>query len=219
MHDLMSFITYEIHTEPKYPYRAVAVILFYSTAICLTFLSALVAKTIPIPVQAKAPPRVIIASAVSTPPTKTQSPTPTTTPSPTPQSIVSGTPNVQALAQEKESIRQYINTIFTRNAQIAFAIALAEGGFTYKGVRYFRPAAVHHSDVETSIGIFQVNIQSKDAKVHYDQIPGKDLEEKIEWLQDPYNSVIFAYWMYSTHNNFEAWSVFTDGTYLAYVKQ
>lgn len=215
MHDLQSYITYETHTEPKYPYRPVAAILFYSTALCLTFLSALVAKTLPIPAPAKPTPRpVMVLHAVSTPPTRTQSPSPTATPT-----IVDATDR-SFFIQQREAIKQYIKTIFGPNAPTAIAIATAESGKvdTKTGKPYFATYAVHKSEVETSVGLFQINLKSKEVLVHWAMVPGQTEDEKIEWLKNPYNNTLFAFWVYST-SSFHPWSVFTDGTYLAYVKR
>lgn len=145
--------------------------------------------------------------------------TPLPTPSPTLEPIVVRLDDVSELRTQKEAIREYIYTIFGRNGNTAFAIALAEDGFPYKGERFFKTSAIHASNVEQSIGLFQINLKSKDALVHYNQVPGRNADEKIEWLSNPYNNTLFAYWMYSTHQNFEPWSVYTDRSYLKYVEK
>jgi hypothetical protein len=121
-------------------------------------------------------------------------PTPTHTPKPT----AIPTPKIST------DIKQYIKTIFGKDARIACAIARAESGF--------KTDAQLKSSVENSNGIFQINLESDYAKVHYDRVPGNNLEEKIEWLSDPYNSTLMAYWIY-TKSGFNPWSVFTSGKY------
>ncbi len=82
------------------------------------------------------------------------------------------------------------------------------------GQRYFATSAIHKSDFELSIGLFQVNLKSKDVKVHWDRVPGTSEQEKIAWLQNPYNNALFAYWVYTT-SGWTPWSVYKDGAYLA----
>ena len=101
-------------------------------------------------------------------------------------------------------IKQYIKTIFGKDARVACAVARAESGFNNKGQLV--------SSVENSRGIFQINLQSEYAKVHYDRVPGNTLEEKITWLEDPYNSTLMAYWIFSK-SGWSPWSVFTSGKY------
>jgi hypothetical protein len=120
---------------------------------------------------------------------------------------------------EREAIHRYISTIFRGSASTAYAISLAEGKARslYKGEVVYDPKAIRKTSSEYSVGIFQINIESEYAKVHFDRVPGKTTEEKVSWLQDPYNNTLFAYWVYSTHENFEPWTSYTGGKYLAYL--
>jgi hypothetical protein len=104
-------------------------------------------------------------------------------------------------------VKEYIKVIFGNNWQTAYAIAQAESGL--------RSNAKHTSGFEYSIGIFQINLRSSYAKVHYDRVPGKTLEEKEEWLKDPYNNTLMAYWIQSK-SGWNPWSTYSDKTYLKY---
>ena len=105
-------------------------------------------------------------------------------------------------------VKEYIKTIFGKEWKTAYAIARAESGL--------RPTASHISEVEYSIGIFQINIQSVEAKVHWSRIPGKTLEEKKTWLEDPYQNVLMAYWI-ASKSGFYPWSVYQSGSYKNYL--
>lgn len=113
------------------------------------------------------------------------------------------TPNIQ------EEIEAYIKTIFGRDAKTAIAVSRNECGPTNKSY----PSCQFHTSHENSIGLFQINLMSKYAKVHYDRVPGETLEEKIEWLKDPHNNVLMAYWIYS-HSGWNPWTAYTSGNYL-----
>jgi hypothetical protein len=180
-------------------------LLIYPLILTLTFLSVLVVKTIPLPAQ-------VNAAAVE------QTPVPRSTPTPTPEPSEEPEPTGDPI-QEREAIRKYINVIFGAQGKTAYAISLAEGKAKklYKGEVVYNVNAIHKSDAELSIGIFQINLKSKETLVHWARVPGQTEAEKIEWLKNPYNNVLMAYWIYSNHNNFNAWSVYTSNTYLAYV--
>ncbi len=199
--------------------RSLTFLLYHSIAISLFFLGSLTDRLIITPIQAQVltpvPPTVLPEQ--YSPPAPTVSPTITPiTPTPT------ASPNartVSALIEQYEPIKQYINTIFGRNAATAYAVAFAESGKWDKetGKPYFLTNAVHASSVEVSVGVFQINLKNIAAKVHYDRIPGQSLEEKIEWLQNPYQNVLFAYWVYTT-SGFHPWSVYSSGKYLAFMR-
>lgn len=102
----------------------------------------------------------------------------------------------------------YIYTIFGQDAPIALSIALAESHLTED--------AVLKSDYENSIGIFQINLENATAKVHYDRVPGETLDDKIEWLKNPKNNTLMAYWIY-TKSGWYPWSTYTNGAYQKYL--
>jgi hypothetical protein len=106
-------------------------------------------------------------------------------------------------------VKEYIKVIFGNNWQTAYAIAQAESGL--------KNDAKLSTNFEYSIGLFQINLRSAYAKVHYDRVPGKTLEEKETWLSDPYNNILMAYWIESKAGNWEAWSTFTNGSYKNYL--
>lgn len=116
--------------------------------------------------------------------------------------------NYTEAKEPKTNIEKYIKTIFGKDGDIAYAIARAESGL--------RPSAKLITKHETSIGIFQINIQSEQAKVHYHRIPGNTLNDKIAWLEVPENNVLMAYWIYS-HSGFSPWSVYKNNSYQNYL--
>lgn len=111
---------------------------------------------------------------------------------------------------QQEEIEKYIKTIFGKDAKVAIAVSHHECGPTNKAY----PACNLHTNAEDSVGLFQINIQSKTAKVHFARIPGETLEEKKEWLKDPYNNTLLAYWIFQT-SGWNPWSAYTSGRYLA----
>lgn len=151
--------------------------------------------------------------ATISPTTTSITPNPTVAPTPLPS------PSSDPLAQ-KEAIRKYIYTIFGKHGPTAFAISLAEGKakMLYKGQVVYDADAIRETNAELSVGIFQINLKSKETLVHYHRIPGETLDQKITWLQDPYNNTLYAYWVYS-HSGFWPWSVYSDGSYTKYLIQ
>lgn len=199
--------------------RSLTFLLYHSIALSLFFLGSLTDRLILTPIQAQA----LNAVQPTVLPEQHSTPTPTVSPAAmaiTADPTVSPVPQtVSALIEQYEPIKQYINTIFGRNAATAYAVAFAESGKWDKdtGRPYFVSSAVNASGIETSVGVFQINLKSAVAKVHYDRIPGQSLADKIEWLQNPYHNVLFAYWIYST-SGFHPWSVYSSGKYLAFIK-
>src|SRR3990167_1673591 len=133
---------------------------------------------------------------------------PTATPTPTVHilQVIDNAPVVYEGEFEQKQIIAYIKTIFGRDWKIACAIARSESGL--------RTDANNTSKIEISIWIMQINLKSEYAKVHYDRVPGKTLEEKIAWLEVPENNVLMGYWIY-TKSGFNPWSVYKTGAYEA----
>lgn len=181
--------------------------LFY-VFITITLLIRLLSQTLITPVEVQALKNPTVAAVA----------TPTAAPTATPEETPVPTKEADPIA-EREAIHQYIRVIFGPAASTAYAISLAEGKAPnrYNGEVVYNTKAIRKTASELSIGIFQINLKSEYAKVHFDRIPGTSLEEKIAWLQNPYNNTLFAYWVYATHANFEPWSVYTGGVYLAYL--
>lgn len=112
-------------------------------------------------------------------------------------------------APEQISIERYIKTIFGLDAKVAIAVSHNECNPANK--KY--PKCELHTDVEDSIGVFQINIMSKVHHIHWDKIPGDTLEEKKESLQNPYINTLVAYRIFKD-SGFEAWSAYTSQRYL-----
>lgn len=113
-------------------------------------------------------------------------------------------------AEMQSDIESYIKTIFGRDAKTAIAISHNECNPANK--RY--PKCNLHTSVENSVGLFQINIESATTKVHWSRIPGDTLVEKKEWLENPYNNTLLAYWIFQT-SGWGPWSAYTSGRYLA----
>lgn len=110
---------------------------------------------------------------------------------------------------EQEAIEAYIRTIFGKDAKVAIAVSHVECNPRNK--QY--PGCQLKTSAENSIGIFQINIESDYAKVHFDKIPGKTTEEKIEWLKDPYHNTLMAFKIFKD-SGWYPWSGYTSGLYL-----
>jgi hypothetical protein len=112
--------------------------------------------------------------------------------------------------EERVSVINYIKEIFGKDWKTAYGIAMAESNFI--------PDKPNITSKETSIGIFQINLQSDAGKVHFDKVPGNTLEEKIENLKNPYINTLVAYRIYK-ENGFEPWTTFVDKKYEEYLKE
>ncbi len=131
-----------------------------------------------------------------------ETPTPTATPTVTPTPTTN--PN------DVKAIQAYMREIFRSDYKIACAVAYAESGY--------RTDADNVSHIENSRGIFQINIRSKTAFVHYNRIPGSTIDEKITWLENPYNNVLLAYWIFD-NSGWYPWSAYTNGSYKAHLEK
>jgi len=109
----------------------------------------------------------------------------------------------------QEEIDAYIRTIFGKDAKVALAIQRVE--CNPKNKTY--PRCVYHTDHEYSVGIFQINLFNKSHWIHAKKVPGKTMEEKIEWLKDPYNNTLIAHKIFSD-SGFQPWAGYTGGRYL-----
>ncbi len=151
-------------------------------------------------------PKAEAAELLSPVPTLTITPTPTATPTPTP---VQDEVQDEVQAPTQKEIEAYIKTIFGKDAKIAIAVSRNE--CSPHNAQY--PRCQFKTSKENSIGIFQINIESATTKVHFYRIPGKTLEEKIEWLKDPFNNTLMAYWIFK-NSNWYPWTAYTSGNYL-----
>lgn len=109
----------------------------------------------------------------------------------------------------QKEIESYIGVIFGKESKVAIAVSRHECGPTNKDY----PRCVNHSDVEYSVGLFQINLYNKDHWVHASKVPGKTMDEKAEWLKDPMNNTLIANKIYKDWNNFNSWSAYTNGSY------
>lgn len=75
----------------------------------------------------------------------------------------------------------FLRALAGRNFHVLEKIAWCESGFW--------PEAVNQQTKD--YGIFQINLES-----HRNRIPGKTDEEKISWLKNPYNNIMFGYTLF-----------------------
>lgn len=122
--------------------------------------------------------------------------------------------------QKCEIMKEIVN-VFGDDAPRAIAVAKAESGLNpnreNKGKAGSLPKIPNYKG-ECSIGLFQINLASDGCsghKVHWNKVPGNNLEEKIAWLKVPENNIKFAYEeLYLPQGKkFGAWSAFTNGSY------
>lgn len=118
------------------------------------------------------------------------------------------TPSLPPSHQQKE-IEAYIKTIFGPDAHIAIAVSHNE----CNPLNSKYPACILHSEVEYSVGLFQINLYNSQQWIHAARIPGSTMEEKAEWLKDPYNNTLYAYWVFKK-SGWHPWSAYTSGNYL-----
>ena len=121
----------------------------------------------------------------------------------------------------QEEIKSYIKTIFRNEYQVACAVFTAESGL---GTGEIKPEAENNWNlrIEHSIGTAQINlyriVNGQLQKIHWDKVPGKTKEEKIEWLKNPMNNILLAHYIKSSRGNWEAWSSYINGSYEKYLK-
>lgn len=105
-------------------------------------------------------------------------------------------------------IEAYMKLIFGPDFKVARAISHNECGPTHKDY----PACEWHTSIEDSVGIFQINLYNSKQWIHAARIPGNTMPEKIEWLKNPFNNTLYAYWVFKT-SGFNPWSTYSDGRY------
>lgn len=112
----------------------------------------------------------------------------------------------------QEAIEAYIKKIFTKDAKVAIAVSHGECNPANKTY----PACHAKSGIEHSVGIFQINLYNAKQWIHAGRIPGETMEEKIKWLEDPYNNTLYAYWVF-TYSGWNPWTAYTSGNYKRYL--
>lgn len=103
----------------------------------------------------------------------------------------------------QEDIEKYIKTIFRGNSKMAIEVTHHECSPQHK----LYPRCEKNDNIEWSCGIWQINLRDPNTMklIHAAKIPGETLEEKCEWLKDPYQSTLVAYYIYS-HQDFCPWT-------------
>ncbi len=110
---------------------------------------------------------------------------------------------------DKEDIKVFIQEVFGEDWKTAWAIAMGESKLDREAENRKYP--------DFSIGLFQINLRA-----HADKVPGKRIEDKIEWLKDPENNIRMAYLVKEEReklggNGFNAWTVYDRGIYKKYL--
>lgn len=113
----------------------------------------------------------------------------------------------------REEIEAYVRKIFGKDANIALAVSHHECGYTNKNY----PKCHLKSGVEHSVGLFQINLYNSKQWIHAGRIPGVTMEEKVVWLENPFNNTLYAYWVFKT-SGWNPWSAYKNGSYLADMK-
>ena len=110
----------------------------------------------------------------------------------------------------REEIETYVRMIFKKD-QPNVALSVSHMECNPKNKAY--PKCHNKSAIEHSVGIFQINLYNANHWIHAARIPGSTMEEKIQWLENPMNNTLYAYWVYST-SGWNPWTTFTKGLYL-----
>jgi len=143
-------------------------------------------------------------------PNKLVSPIPNSTITPTPtESTPSITPAPTIMPEKQKDIENYMRTIFGSDARVAVAISHNE--CNPSNAKY--PECVLYTSAEYSVGVFQINLYNAKQWIHAGRVPGKTMEEKVEWLKNPYNNTLYAYWVFKT-SGWDPWTAYTSGNYL-----
>lgn len=110
---------------------------------------------------------------------------------------------------KREEIESYVRKIFGKDANVALAVSHHECGYTNKHY----PRCHLKSGVEHSVGLFQINLYNSKQWIHAGRIPGVTMEEKVKWLENPFNNTLYAYWVFKT-SGFNPWTAYSKGAYL-----
>lgn len=110
----------------------------------------------------------------------------------------------------QQEIEDYVRVIFGRDSRVAIAVSKNECNPKHRDY----PKCVLHTEHEYSVGIFQINLYNSRHWIHAQKVPGETMEEKIEWLKDPYHNTLVAFKIFSDSKGFSPWSAYTSGNYL-----
>lgn len=108
----------------------------------------------------------------------------------------------------QEEIEDYIRVIFGKDARVAIAVSHKE--CNPKNPSY--PACVLHTEHEYSVGVLQINLYNTKHWIHAAKVPGDTMEQKIEWLKNPFNNVLIAHKIFAD-SGFQPWTAYTSGAY------
>ena len=110
------------------------------------------------------------------------------------------------------TIEEEIRKVFGIFSNIALAVATAES--------HLKPNAILKTPRECSVGLFQINLARNYCRgkwIHAGKVPGKTMDEKIKWLQNPINNIKIAKQIFDASGNFNPWSTYANGDYLEYL--
>ena len=134
--------------------------------------------------------------------------------------LVSAESNYQAVfaipQSTKGKLEKYYplaKQLFGKDWKTALAVAEAECNSNRKDW----PNCVFGWAKEYSVGWGQINLAQEEGrgrKVHWDKIPGSNLQEKEQWLKNPENNLLAMHlvWL-SAGKSFSPWTAFTNGNY------
>jgi hypothetical protein len=121
------------------------------------------------------------------------------------QESADGKPTVQ-------EVKDYLRVIYGNRWKLAWAVAEAECNHTRKEW----PMCSFSWAKELSIGILQINIakdEGRGAWVHWEKIPGNNLQEKQAWLMDWKHNILMAFVISKGGTDFGPWTGFTSNNY------
>lgn len=113
------------------------------------------------------------------------------------------------VSPEKDEIEAYIRTIFGKDARVAIAVSHNECSPQHRDY----PSCVLHTQAEYSVGIFQINLYNERHWIHAAKVPGETMDQKIEWLKNPYHNTLVAYKIFKD-SGFHPWTAYSSGNYL-----
>lgn len=125
----------------------------------------------------------------------------------------------------KEQVVEYMRSKFGDAFEMAYAVARVEGWPHHEGQGWDRNLCWYkfengRNKGENSWGIFQINLvqgcNAEGKKIHWNRVPGETLQEKVEWLNNPFNNIDLAHQIYS-EQGWRPWTGYTSGNYKKYM--
>ena len=141
-----------------------------------------------------------------------------------PSPSVSSLDNYSSGGQGKEAegkptvqeVKDYLRVIYGSRWRLAWAVAEAECNHTRKEW----PMCSFGWSKELSIGLLQINIakdEGRGAWVHWEKIPGNNLQEKQAWLMDWKHNILMSFVISKGGTDFGPWTGFTSNAYLKFL--